>query len=36
VIVGGESGQGHRLIDAGWVRDLRGQCRDQDAAFFFK
>jgi protein gp37 len=36
VIVGGESGQGHRPIDAGWMRDLRRQCRDQDAAFFFK
>jgi protein gp37 len=36
VIVGGESGQGHRPIEAEWVRNIRKQCRDQDSAFFFK
>jgi protein gp37 len=36
VIVGGESGKGHRPIEAEWVREIREQCRVQDAAFFFK
>jgi protein gp37 len=36
VIVGGESGRGHRPIEAEWVRDIQAQCREQDAAFFFK
>ena len=36
VIVGGESGKGHRPINAEWVRDIRAHCREQDAAFFFK
>lgn len=47
LIVGGESGQGHRPIEADWVRALRDQCIrerdnllpgtfDQDTAFFFK
>lgn len=36
VIVGGESGPGHRPMDPTWVRDLRRQCREQRVAFFFK
>jgi protein gp37 len=36
VIVGGESGQGHRPIEAKWVRSLREQARSADIAFFFK
>ncbi len=36
VIVGGESGRGHRPIEAGWVRGIRSQARDAGAAFFFK
>jgi protein gp37 len=36
VIVGGESGAGHRPIEAGWVRDIREQSARAGAAFFFK
>ena len=36
VIVGGESGPGARPIEAGWVRDIRKQCRRQRVPFFFK
>ena len=36
VIVGGESGQGHRPIEAKWVRSIREQVRVADIAFFFK
>lgn len=36
VIVGGESGHGHRPIEAGWVRDIRTQTEEAGAAFFFK
>jgi protein gp37 len=36
VIVGGESGRGHRPIEADWVRSLREQCRTAGVAFFFK
>ena len=36
VIVGGESGPGHRPIEASWVRDLRRQCRSAKVPFFFK
>jgi protein gp37 len=36
VIVGGESGLGHRPIDASWVRDIRDQCIRQAVPFFFK
>ncbi len=36
VIVGGESGRGHRPIEADWVRDIREQCEAADTAFFFK
>jgi protein gp37 len=45
LIVGGESGAGHRPLDLGWVRDLRDQCaaaatfdgeRHQHTAFFVK
>lgn len=35
-IVGGESGPGHRPIEASWVREIRDQCHEQDVAFFFK
>ncbi len=36
VIVGGESGRGHRPIEAEWVRDIRQQTAQAGAAFFFK
>jgi len=36
VIVGGESGPGARPMEAGWVRNLRAQCRSTKVAFFFK
>lgn len=36
VIVGGESGPGHRPILHAWVEEVRDQCLDQDVAFFFK
>lgn len=36
VIVGGESGHGHRPIEQSWVRDIRRQCRAAGVAFFFK
>ncbi len=36
VIVGGESGPGHRPIKAEWVREIRDQCIDQEVPFFFK
>ena len=36
IIVGGESGRGHRPIEARWVRDIRAKTRAAGAAFFFK
>jgi protein gp37 len=36
VIVGGESGPGHRTIEADWVRSIRGQAEACGVAFFFK
>ena len=36
VIVGGESGRGHRPIEAQWVRDIHTQAEAAGAAFFFK
>jgi protein gp37 len=36
LIAGGESGPGHRRVDADWVRDLRDRCADEGVAFFFK
>jgi protein gp37 len=36
VIVGGESGPGHRDIRAEWVRDIQDQCLRAKVAFFFK
>ncbi|MBI2154812.1 MAG: phage Gp37/Gp68 family protein [Candidatus Rokubacteria bacterium] len=36
VIVGGESGPGHRPIDPMWVRDIRDQCLVSSIPFFFK
>jgi len=36
VIVGGESGFGHRPIQAEWVREIRQQCLDAEVPFFFK
>ncbi|MBI4202541.1 MAG: phage Gp37/Gp68 family protein [Chloroflexi bacterium] len=36
VIVGGESGPGHRPIDPCWVRTIRDQCIAQKVPFFFK
>lgn len=36
VIVGGESGPGHRPIQAEWVRQIRDQCKKAKVPFFFK
>ncbi len=36
VIVGGESGHGHRPMDPDWVRDIRDRCNAAGVAFFFK
>lgn len=36
VIVGGESGPKARPMDAGWVKDVRDQCRRASVPFFFK
>ena len=36
VIVGGESGPGHRPMDLDWARELRGQCNVAGIPFFFK
>jgi protein gp37 len=36
VIVGGESGPGHRPMDPAWARGLRDQCVQAGVAFFFK
>lgn len=36
VIVGGESGPGHRAVDPEWVRGLRDHCVGLDIPFFFK
>jgi Protein of unknown function (DUF5131) len=36
VIVGGESGPGHRPIRPEWVRAIRDQCAGAGVAFFFK
>lgn len=36
VIVGGESGPKHRLVDPLWVREIRDQCIQEGVAFFFK
>lgn len=36
LIVGGESGPGHRPIEAEWVRELRDRAKAQGTAFFFK
>lgn len=35
-IVGGESGPGHRPIEADWVRTIRDACVSRDVRFFFK
>lgn len=36
VIVGGESGPGARLMQAGWVRAIRDKCLQSHVPFFFK
>lgn len=36
VIVGGESGLGHRPIEAEWVQRIRNQAQEAGVAFFFK
>lgn len=36
VIVGGESGQRPRPMDADWVLDIQEQCKKAGSAFFFK
>lgn len=36
VIVGGESGFGHRPIEVDWVRNIRDECNGAGIAFFFK
>ena len=36
VIAGGESGPGHRTMQADWVRAIRDQCAEHGVPFFFK
>ncbi len=36
VIVGGESGQKHRLMKSEWAEDILEQCQKSEVAFFFK
>lgn len=36
VIVGGESGPGHRKMDPRWARDIRDACQRERIPFFFK
>ncbi|MGI8516659.1 MAG: DUF5131 family protein [Acidimicrobiia bacterium] len=36
VIVGGESGPGHRPMELDWVREIRDETLESEAAFFFK
>lgn len=36
VIVGGESGAGHRAMDLEWAREIRDLCCQSGTAFFFK
>ena len=36
VIVGGESGPGHRPMDPAWARSVRDACAMQNVPFFFK
>ena len=36
VIVGGESGPGHRHMDYDWARQLRDEAREEGVAFFYK
>lgn len=36
LIAGGESGIGHRRVDAEWIRELRDACQAERVAFFFK
>jgi len=36
IIVGGESGPKARPMEIDWVREVRDQCLEQNAAFFFK
>lgn len=36
LIVGGESGSGHRRLDLEWMRDLRDVCQHEGVAFFVK
>jgi len=36
VIVGGESGPGHRAMNHQWARDIRDTCLARGVAFFFK
>jgi protein gp37 len=36
VIVGGESGPGHRVVKPEWVRRIRDQCAAAEVPFFFK
>jgi protein gp37 len=36
VIVGGESGQKNRPMQAEWVENIQQQCEEAEVAFFFK
>jgi protein gp37 len=36
LIVGGESGEGHRPMQVDWARDLRDRCLAAGVPFFFK
>jgi protein gp37 len=36
MIVGGESGPGHRTLDLGWAESMRLRCKQAGVAYFFK
>lgn len=36
VIVGGESGPGHRPMSLSWAEDIQAQCEASETAYFFK
>ena len=36
MIVGGESGPGGRVMDPGWARSIRNQCKYYGSPFFMK
>jgi protein gp37 len=36
MIVGAETGEGHREMDLNWARNMRDLCKEKNVAFFFK